>query len=150
QIHCVDDQRTVAGILPDSVTELLNRLDRMLRQHFAPTIQACCCKIAVHPFDTGRAQRRDLTENVTDNGSGRIVGIDKDGKAESIVWHLLLFLDSPNECAHRQPKSWFAWRREPHSQDLGMRSGRVKHTFWSCLASPIIETELRSSGHLGS
>src|SRR5208282_36225 len=33
QIHCVDDQRTVAGILPDSVTELLNRLDRMLRQH---------------------------------------------------------------------------------------------------------------------
>jgi hypothetical protein len=69
----------------------------MFRQHFAPTTQARCRKIAVHPFDAGRPQRRDLTEDIGYNGSGRVVGIDKHGKAESIVWHLLLFLHSPDK-----------------------------------------------------
>src|SRR5205807_7857775 len=42
QIHCVDDERAVTGILTDCITELLDGLDRMFEQHCAPAMQVCC------------------------------------------------------------------------------------------------------------
>jgi hypothetical protein len=39
QIHCVDDERAVTGILTDCITELLDGLDRMFEQHCAPAMQ---------------------------------------------------------------------------------------------------------------
>jgi hypothetical protein len=89
QIHCVDDERAVTGILTDCITELLDGLDRMFEQHCAPAMQVCCREVAIYALDTGDAERRDLGENVADHGSGRIVGIDEDREAQSIVRHLI-------------------------------------------------------------
>jgi len=39
QIHCIDDERAVTGILTDGITELLDWLDCVFEQNCAPTMQ---------------------------------------------------------------------------------------------------------------
>ena len=84
QVHGVDDQRRVGGVLATRVGELLNRLDRMAEQMLLPADEVRCRPVAVRPLDGGRSVLGDLLEQLGGQAGGRVVGVDQYGESHGV------------------------------------------------------------------
>ncbi|MNQ46790.1 hypothetical protein D3C85_606160 [compost metagenome] len=80
QVHGVDDQRAVGGVLAPGVGELLDRLDGVVEQHLLPAAQLRAGPVAIDALDAGHAVFGDLFEQAFDDGGRRIVGVDQNGQ----------------------------------------------------------------------
>src|SRR5690606_21518819 len=78
QVHRVDDQRRVGGVLAGGVGELLDRLDRQALQVLLPAPQVGRGPVAVCTLDRGGAVARNLGEEFGCDRCLRVVGIDQD------------------------------------------------------------------------
>ncbi|MNZ89696.1 hypothetical protein D3C78_1086310 [compost metagenome] len=80
QVHGVDDQRAVGGVLAAGVGELLHRLDRVVQQHLLPLAEVRLGPVAVDALDAGDAVLGDFLEEAFDDGRWCVVGVDQHGE----------------------------------------------------------------------
>jgi hypothetical protein len=80
QVHRVDHQRDVGGILAGRIGELLLRHDRMSRQRIGPRLRARAGEVAIDPAHAGFADLGDLLEQPVDDLGRGIVGVDEHGQ----------------------------------------------------------------------
>ncbi len=81
QVHRVDDQRGVRGVLAGRVGELLDRLDGVPVQLLLPAHQLLGRPVAVGALDGRHAVPRELLEQGARVAGGGVVGVDQDGDA---------------------------------------------------------------------
>lgn len=80
QVHSVDDHGTVGGVLASGVGELLNRLDRVLKEALLPGPKVRLCPVAINPSDACRAVLGNLGQDACDHLGGNVVAIDEQSK----------------------------------------------------------------------
>lgn len=78
QIHRVDNQRRVGGILSRGVAELLDRLNRHRVQRLLPAFEIGRGPVAVSPFDRRSPKRRYFSEQFLDDRSLGIISVNQD------------------------------------------------------------------------
>lgn len=86
QIHRVDDQRDVGGVLAGRVGELLLGNDGMAGQKIRPALGTGGGKVAIDAANAGFAELGDLLEQAIRDLRRRVVGIDQDGKSGRTVF----------------------------------------------------------------
>ena len=96
QVHRVDDQRGVGGVLAHGVGELLDRLDRVAVELVLPADEVLRRPVAVGALDRRDAVARELLEDGGGVGGGRVVGVDQDGHAiRGVIGHSCSFGSLP-------------------------------------------------------
>src|SRR5690606_15553898 len=78
QIHGVNYQRTVRGILAGGVSVLLDWFDGVLLQYLPPGRAVGRREIAINPLDGGLTESGNLSQQALDDGSLGVVGVDQD------------------------------------------------------------------------
>ncbi|MNE58578.1 hypothetical protein D3C80_1536190 [compost metagenome] len=81
QVHGVDDQGDVAGVLALGVLEILLPLDRPARQDVDPALQRRTGRIAVDAPRRGFAQGSDLGEQGLGDAGRGVLAVDQDRQA---------------------------------------------------------------------
>src|SRR5690606_38018629 len=98
QVHRVDDQRAVGGVLAGGVVELLDRRDRGGEQSVLPAAQVARGPVAVGAADAGVAVLGDLRQQVRQLGRVAVVGVDQDREAgASVAGHRMPSVSSPDD-----------------------------------------------------
>lgn len=77
QVHGIDDERRVGGILACGVAELLHWLDCHFVQHFFPAFEVRRGPVAVGPLYACCAIARHLGKEFMNDGCLGVVGINK-------------------------------------------------------------------------
>ena len=80
QVHRVDDQCDVRGVLAFGVGKLLVGIDGVLLQDIGPRSEVWAGKVAVDAAHAGLAEFRYLLEQTAGNLRRGVVGIDQHGK----------------------------------------------------------------------
>jgi len=81
QVHGIDHERDVGGVLARDIGELLLRNDGVLGQDLGPGLQARAGEVAVDPAHARLADLSDFLEQASGDLGGCIVGVDEDGQA---------------------------------------------------------------------
>src|SRR5690606_30995461 len=81
QVHRVDDQRAVGGVLAGGVVELLDRRDRVGEQAVLPAAKVARGPVAVGAAHAGVAALGDLRQQLRQARRVGVVGIGPDGEA---------------------------------------------------------------------
>src|SRR5690606_37853416 len=94
QVHRVDDQGAVGGVLAGGVVELLDRGDRVGQQPVLPPAQVAGGPVAVGAAHAGVAVLGDLRQQRGQGGGVAVVGVDQDRQAgASVAGHAVLLVD---------------------------------------------------------
>ena len=81
EVHRVDDEGDIGGVLPRGVGELLLGDDGVLGQEIGPCLRAGAGEVAIDAPDAGLADLGDLLEQTVRDLRRGVVGIDQNGKA---------------------------------------------------------------------
>jgi hypothetical protein len=81
QVHGVDHQGDVRGVLAGGVGEVLMRHDRVGGQDVGPAFQTRSGEVSVDPPHAGLADLGDLLEQAGGDARRGVVGVDQDGEA---------------------------------------------------------------------
>ena len=84
QVHRIDDQCRIGGVLPARVRELLHRLDRMQQQFFLPADKLLRGPVAIRTLDRRRPVLGDLRQQLGGQAGRRVVRVDEDGEARRV------------------------------------------------------------------
>ena len=104
QIHRVDDQRRVGGVLAARVRELLDRLDRMPEQLVLPARQLRRRPVAVRALDRRCPVLGDLRQQLGGQAGSRVVGVDQNREAWRVRrGHMTIVAQSLPACSVSVP-----------------------------------------------
>lgn len=77
QVHRIDDQSDIRGILAAGIGEVLVRLDRVPGEHVGPGFQSGSRKIAIDSPDARLPDTGDLLEQPGRDPGRRVVGVNQ-------------------------------------------------------------------------
>ena len=84
QVHCIDDQRYVRGILPFDEIEGLHRLDGIFMQHFDPSAKIRLGPVTISTTDVDHTMSGEFRKDEVDFCRRCIVGIYQEGDAVGV------------------------------------------------------------------